>query len=376
MPVPLLDLTRENGPLEAEIQKSIQPVLTSSQFILGKTLQDFEAQCLQYFELENSGYCVGVSSGTDAQLLALMLLDLPQGSNVVVPPFTFFSTAGVVDRLGLKVAFADIEEDTFNMDPAALESAINKETSAVMPVHLFGQCADMNSILAITGEKHLPVIEDTCQSMGARYHGKLAGTIGDFASISYFPTKNLGAFGDAGMLLGTREDLHEKAFRMRVHGMLNRYEHLEVGGNFRMDALQAAVLQVKLPLLNGWHEGRRKNAKLYRELFAELGIDEEIILPVEKPHSYHIYNQFIIRVKNGKRDALKAHLDEKKIGNMIYYPSCLHLQPCFEKLGYQKGDFPVSEKATEEVLALPIHYAITEAEIREVVSEIKNFYNI
>ncbi len=373
MSVPLLDLRRENGPLLEEIMAAMKPVMESSSFILGKTVSDFEAQSEAYLELQPPSYALGVSSGTDALLLALHALELPAGGEVITTPFTFYATAGTIHRAGLKPRFVDILPDTFNIDSAKIEAAINGNTVAIMPVHLYGQMADMDAIMAIAKKHNLPVIEDTAQSIGARQNGKQAGTIGDYGAYSFFPTKNLGAFGDAGLLASTRADLRDKTFRNRVHGQKDRYEHIEIGGNFRIDALQAAVLSVKMKHLNSWHEMRRANAKTYNEFFAASPIDE-VVLPVEKPGNYHIYNQFIIRVTGGKRDALKKHLDDAGIGNMIYYPRTLHEQVAFSYLGHKKGDFPISEQATEEVLALPIHSYITKEEILETSKAIAAFF--
>ena len=377
MPVPLLDLTRENQPLLAEIQAAMQPVIEGSQFILGKVVSDFEQSAAEYFELSPDDLALGVSSGTDAQLLALMALEIDAGKEFICPPYTFFSTAGVIARAGLKVKFVDIEPETYNLDPSKLEDAISEETAGIMPVHLYGQLADMTSIMEIANRHDLPVIEDACQSMGARHKNIVSGNFGDFTSISFFPTKNLGAFGDAGMLISKRPDLREKAIRMRVHGMKDRYEHLEVGGNFRIDALQAAILSVKLKYLPEWHEMRRKNASFYAKNFADLKIEQnQLEQPIEKKDNWHIYNQYVVRVKEGKRDALKAHLDAAGIGNMIYYPTPLHTQPCFQYLGYKAGDFPVAEHACTEVLALPIHPFITQDEIRQVCEAISSFYKV
>lgn len=375
MPVPLLDLKRENEPLLDEIFAAMRPVMENSQFILGKAVSDFEEQAAQYLELNDSSFALGVSSGTDALLLALHALELPAGSEVITTPFTFYATAGTIHRAGLKPRFVDIDPVTFNIDPVKIEEAINDNTSAIMPVHLYGQMADMDAIMAIAKKHNLPVIEDTAQSIGAKQNGKMAGTIGDFGAYSFFPTKNLGAFGDAGLVSSTRSDLKDKSFRIRVHGQKDRYEHLEIGGNFRIDALQAAVLSVKMKHLNEWHEMRRKNASTYEFYFAENHMGEWITTPVEKEGNYHIYNQYIIRVKDGQRDALKAFLDEKKVGNMIYYPKSLHLQKPFEYLGQTAGSLPESEKATEEVLALPVHSYITYEEIMETAGTILTFFH-
>ncbi|MBX3720462.1 MAG: DegT/DnrJ/EryC1/StrS family aminotransferase [Turneriella sp.] len=371
--VPLLDLTRENKPLLDEIKAAMEPLLVGSQFILGKAVDDFEAAASSYFGVKPE-QALAVSSGTDAQLLALMAGEFKTGSECVTSPFTFFATAGVIHRAGMRTVFADIDPRTFNIDPVKAAEAVTPKTTALMPVHLYGQACDMDPLIALAKDKNLLLIEDAAQAMGAKHKGRPVATMGDMGEVSFFPTKNLGAFGDAGMLIVKNEKYVEKARRIRVHGMKNRYEHLEVGGNFRIDAIQAAILQVKLKHLNSWHEMRRANAALYRELFGKLNLGEKIILPYEDPNCYHIYNQFIIRVTNGKRDALKKHLDEKQIGNMIYYPTPLHLQPCFAYLGYKKGDFPHSEKACEEVLALPIHSHITQDEIAQVVEAIGVFF--
>lgn len=377
--VPLLDLTRENKPLLDEIKAAMEPLLVGSQFILGKAVDDFEAAAAQYFGVKPE-QAIAVSSGTDAQLLALMALPDTKGE-CITSPFTFFATGGVIHRAGMRIRFADIDPKTFNIDPVKAAEAVNKDTRALMPVHLYGQSSDMDALLALAKDKNLILVEDAAQAMGAKYKNRQVATMGDMGEVSFFPTKNLGAFGDAGMLIVKNEAFVEKARRIRVHGMKNRYEHLEVGGNFRIDALQAAILQVKLKYLNTWHEMRRANAALYRKIFAGFDLAGKIILPYEDPNCYHIYNQFIIRVpgamegaRHGKRDALKKHLEDKQIGSMIYYPTPLHLQPCFAYLGYKKGDFPESEKACDEVLALPIHSHITADEIAEVAEAVANFF--
>lgn len=358
----------------------MEPLLVGSQFILGKAVDDFEAAAAKYFGVAPE-QALAVSSGTDAQLLALMTMgdaatsepSSDRAKECITSPFTFFATGGVIHRAGMRIRFADIDPKTFNIDPKKAAEVVNPNTAALMPVHLYGQSCDMDSLLALAKEKNILLIEDAAQAMGAKYKNRPVATMGDMGEVSFFPTKNLGAFGDAGMLIVKNEKFVEKARRIRVHGMKNRYEHLEVGGNFRIDAIQAAILQVKLKHLNSWHEMRRANAAYYRELFGGLNLEGKIILPYEDPNCYHIYNQFIIRVREGKRDALKKHLDDRQIGNMIYYPSPLHLQPCFAYLGYKKGDFPESEKACDEVLALPIHSHITRDEIAQVVEGIRGF---
>lgn len=379
--VPLLDLTRENKPLLDEIRAAIDPLLVNSQFILGKAVDDFEAAAAQYFGVKPE-QAIAVSSGTDAQLLALMAMSDAGASTplsdraheeCITSPFTFFATGGVIHRAGMRIRFADIDPRTFNIDPEKARAAVTEKTTALMPVHLYGQSADMDLLATLAKEKNLVLIEDAAQAMGAKFNGKPVATMGDMGEVSFFPTKNLGAFGDAGMLIVRNEKYVEKARRIRVHGMKNRYEHLEVGGNFRIDAIQAAILRVKLKHLNEWHEMRRANAVHYRKALGALNLGERMILPYEDPRCYHIYNQFIVRVP-GKRDELKKYLDEKQIGNMIYYPTPLHLQPCFAYLGYKKGDFPESEKACDEVLALPIHSHITADEIDQVVAAVASYF--
>lgn len=373
MSVPLLDLTRENRPLLEEINKKISQVTSASQFILGKSVSDFEAQVSKYFELKDH-FALGVSSGTDALLLALHVLDFPIGKNVITTPYTFYATSGAIHRAGLVPKYVDIKTGSFNIDPEKIKEAIDENTVAIMPVHLYGQPADMDEINQIASDNNLSVIEDNAQGLGAKYKNRATGTLGDLAGISFFPTKNLGAFGDAGLVIAKKE-YEEKATRIRVHGMKDRYDHVEIGGNFRIDALQAAVLSVKLPYLNQWNEERRSNAQEYKKLFEKANLNNQIKIPFEERDRNHIYHQYVIRVPEESRNELKAYLDEKKIGNMIYYPKSLHEQKPFEYLGYKVGDFPESERATREVLALPIHQSITKDEIAEVVESISGFYS-
>lgn len=373
MSVPLLDLKRENQPLLNEIKEKIEPILQSSYFIMGPQVKELEDAVQQYLSVPKSTL-VGVSSGTDALLLSLMAMELPTGSDVITSPFTFFATVGAIHRAGHRPVFADIDEQTFNIDPKQVEIKKTEKTKALVPVHLFGQAADMNQLTRLAKQNSWLLLEDTAQSIGAKYQGQALGTIGDFGAYSFFPTKNLGAFGDAGLVIINNPNYAEKAGRIRVHGMRGRYEHIEVGGNFRMDTVQAAILLVKLAHLDAWHNMRRTNAELYNQLFQEKKLTNELVLPVEKEGNFHIYNQYVIRVKNGKRDALKKHLDEQKIGNMVYYPIPMHLLEAFQYLGYKEGDFPVAEKACKEVLALPIHSYIKEEEIVQVVNAIEQFF--
>lgn len=372
MSVPLLDLTRENGPLLEKINKKIAHITSTSQFILGQSVADFEQQVSDFFDLKDH-FALGVSSGTDALLLALHVLDFEAGKNVITTPYTFYATSGVIHRAGLVPKFVDIKPGSFNIDPEKIKEAVDENTVAIMPVHLYGQPVDMDEINLIADQYNLKVIEDNAQALGAQYKNRPTGTLGDLGGISFFPTKNLGAFGDAGLVIGKKE-YEEKAKQIRVHGMKDRYDHVEIGGNFRIDAIQAAVLSEKLPYLNQWNNERQNNAAEYRKLFQEKNLDKTVTVPEEESGRSHIYHQYVIRVPEDSRNELKAFLDEKKIGNMIYYPKSLHEQKPFEYLGYRTGDFPESERATREVLALPIHQSITKEEISEVVEAIASFY--
>ena len=372
MPVPMLELAPQNSAVKAMVLEGLSGLIDRSSFILGENVKGLEAEIAAY---TGAGHAVGMSSGTDALLAALMGLGIGHGDEVIVPSFTFFATAGVVSRLGAKPVFVDLDPASFNATGALVAAAISPHTKAIIPVHLFGQLADMPGIMAI-GKKHgIPVLEDACQSLGAKGWGKSAGQFGDMTAYSFYPTKNLGAFGDAGMT-AVRDDaaLAARVRRIRVHGMEPVYMHHEVGMNGRMDEFQALVLRAKLPLLDGWHEGRRKHAAWYLERMKELNADE-LLLPREVvPDGRHIYNQFTVRVKAGKRDALQAHLKERGIGSAVYYPICLHEQPCFANLGYQQGQFPESELAAKEVLSLPVYPEMTEAMLAEVASAILGFF--
>lgn len=375
MSVPLLDLKRENQPLLADIQKAIEPILESSLFIMGNPVAELEKSLSSYLQ---TSHVLGVSSGTDALLLSLMAMNLPQGSHVLTTPFTFFATVGAIHRAGLLPVFADIDEHSFNIDAALVanyaDSEAGKKVKALLPVHLFGQAADMDALMQSAQHNSWLVLEDCAQSIGAKYKGKPLGTIGDFGAYSFFPTKNLGAFGDGGLVTIQNESYNDKTARMRVHGMKDRYDHWEVGGNFRLDALQSAILQVKLAHLDTWHNMRRENAKLYAQLFEQKGLQEFITLPIERAENFHIYNQYVIRVKDNKRDALQKHLAQQEIGSAIYYPTPMHLLKSFSYLGHKEGDFPRAEKACREVLALPIHSYIRADEIEQVVESIANFF--
>ncbi len=372
MPVPMLDLSIQNQAVKQQVLDGIAGLIDRSSFILGENVRGLEAEIAAY---AGAQHAVGMSSGTDAQLVALMALDIKAGDEVIVPTFTFFATAGVVARLGAKPVFVDLDPATFNTTGWQVEAAITPRTKAIMPVHLFGQVADMPAILEAAAAFGIPVIEDACQSMGAKGWGKHAGQFGEMTAFSFYPTKNLGAFGDAGLTL-IRDDaaLAARVRRLRVHGMEPVYMHHEVGINGRLDEMQALVLRAKLAMLEGWHEGRRKHAAWYHQRLAAID-GHGVVLPKEiVPDGRHIYNQFTLRVKDGKRDALQAHLKGLGIGSAIYYPICLHEQPCFAELGYQRGQFPESEKAAAEVLSIPVYPEMTEGMLEEVAKGIESFY--
>lgn len=365
MKVPLLDLKPQYAQIKDKVIPDILEIIENQGFILGPKVDKLEKEMAEYI---GTSHTLGCSSGTDALLLALMALDIGRDDEVITTPYTFFATAGSIARVGARARFVDIEPDTFLMRVDQIEKLINPKTKAIMPVHLFGQCVDMQPLMEIAKKHNLKVIEDAAQAIGSKYHNYQAGTLGDIGCFSFFPSKNLGCFGDGGLVSTNDQALHERLKGLRVHGGQVQYHHQEVGLNARIDALQAAVVSVKLPYLAGWTEGRRRNAALYNELFKN---NHEIITPVEKEGRFHIYNQYVIRVKN--RDALKTHLTEKEIGCSVYYPLSLHQQKCFAHLGYNKGDFPESERAANTTIALPIYPELSEEQIRFVAETINNF---
>ena len=364
MAVPLLDLQAQNGPLRPQIDAALAAVLDSGRFILGPQVSRFEAAAAAYCHVPHA---LGVSSGTDALLLALMGLGVGPGHEVITSPFTFFATGGSIARVGATPVFVDIDPATFNLDPAAVLGAVTPRTRAVMPVHLFGQCADLGPLLALAEGRGLAVIEDAAQAIGAELDGRRAGSLGAVGCFSFFPSKNLGAMGDAGLVTATDPALFARLKRLRNHGAEPKYFHALVGGNFRLDTLQAAVLEVKLPHLDGWTAGRQQNAARYLERLAPLEQRGLVTLPRPAAGRRHIWNQFTLRVP-GRRDAVKAHLDAAGIGTEIYYPRPLHLQECFAHLGYRPGSLPQAERASAEVLSIPIYPELTEAQVDEVVA--------
>ena len=369
--VPLLDLKAQFATIQDEIRVAIERVLESQHFILGPEVEAFENEVADYCQCN---YGIGVSSGTDALLAALMAIDLQPGDEVITTPYTFFATAGSVARLGGKPVFVDIDPQTYNIDPSRIEKAITPRTRAIMPVHLFGQTADMDPIMEVARKHNLVVIEDAAQAIGAEYKGRRAGSIGHLGCFSFFPSKNLGAFGDAGMVVTNDPELNENIKLLRGHGAAPKYYHQVVGGNFRLDALQAAVLRVKLKYLDAWTLARKRNAVNYRQLFEAAGLaDEQVTLPIDASHGRHIYNQFVIRVRH--RDELRAFLRNNQIGSEIYYPLPLHLQACFAELGHHKGDFPFSETAAKETLAIPIYPELYPEMQNCVVTTIQNYFS-
>lgn len=369
MHVPLLDLHSQNDPLRAELLEAIARVADSQHFILGPAVGAFEADVARFLEVKHA---LGVSSGTDALLLALMALGIGPGDEVVTSTFSFFATAGCVARVGATPVLVDIDPSTFNLDPEATRRALTPRTKAIIPVHLYGQSADLDPILETARAAGVAVIEDAAQAIGSRYQGRPVGGLGTVGCFSFFPTKNLGAFGDAGLVVTNDDDLAHRLRIFRTHGAEPKYFHKYVGGNFRIDTLQAAVLHVKLPHLAGWTEARRKNADTYRQLFAARDLGERVIVPTERPGDFHIYNQFVIRAQD--RDGLQRHLKAAGIGTEIYYPVPFHLQECFAYLGHRRGDFPLAEAAAASVLALPIYSELSQGQLEYVVESIARYY--
>lgn len=349
MGVPLLDIKKMHAPIRDALAQKVLEVMDSAMYVNGKYVDDFEAELAAYC---GAAKAVGVSSGSDALIIALMALGVKPGDEIITTPFTFFATVGAIVRVGATPVFVDIEPRGFNIDPSLIEERMTSRTVGIIPVSLFGQTADMDAVESVAGKHGVWVLEDAAQSIGARLHGKMSGTFGHAGIFSFFPAKNLGAMGDGGAVLTDDPALADKMVLLRNHGGHHRYYYDEVGGNFRLDAMQAAVLSVKLPHLETWEKVRRDNAKVYDEQILNR---DGCVLPDEMESRYHVYNQYVIRVLNGRRDGVKAFLDAENVGNAIYYPLCLHQQKCFSNLGYQTGDFPVSERAAAEVLALPIY---------------------
>lgn len=389
MKIPFLDLKAQYQSIKDEINIKVLDLFSSQNFILGSEVTELEKDLASY---SGNRFAVGVSSGSDALLVSLMAIGVKNGDAVLTTPFTFFATVGAIARLGARVVFCDIDRTTFNMSPESLEQVLKKEMKgqeraqikAIIPIHLYGQCADMDPIMELAQKYQIPVVEDAAQSFGSEYPSssgvKKACGMGDLGILSFFPSKNLGGYGDGGMVLTNNEDLAEKLKVLRVHGAKNKYFHEIIGGNFRLDAIQAAVLRVKFKYLDNWLQKRKDNAALYDRLFQESGLLEkgcilrpETVYKMSGVQNYHTYNQYVIRATS--RDELQNFLKNKGIATAIYYPLGLHLQTCFAHLGYRKGDFPESERATEEVLALPVYPELSEEQQEYIVTNIKEFYN-
>ena len=369
--IPMLDLKTQYASLAGEIAEAVRKVLESQALILGPEVKDFEKEIAEYCDCR---YAIGCASGSDALLLALMAFGVGHGDEVVTSPFTFFATVGSVVRLGAKPIFVDIDPETFNLDTDQLPSAITDRTKAVIPIHLFGQCAEMDAVNRESARVGARVLEDAAQAIGSKYNGRLAGSIGDVGAFSFYPSKNLGGAGDGGMLTTNDADLASDLRTLAAHGAKRKYYHDMVGINSRLDSLQAAILRVKLNHLAGWAEGRRANAARYGRLFTEIGLVEQglVQLPLAREGQHHVFNQYVIRV--GKRDELRAFLVENGIGTEIYYPVPMHLQKCFSDLGHKEGAFPQSEKAAREVLAIPVYPELDASSQEYIVETISRFY--
>jgi dTDP-4-amino-4,6-dideoxygalactose transaminase len=362
MNVPFLDLKRQYSSIKEELDQAVFSVLSHSRFIMGPEVKAFEEKVAEYC---GSKFAIGVASGTDALLLSLRACGVGAEDEVITTGFSFFATAGVITRLGATPVYVDIDPDTYNMAPDQIEKKITSKTKAIMPVHLYGQCAEMDPILVIAKKHNLKVVEDAAQAIGAKYKGKKAGTMGHFGCFSFFPSKNLGAAGDGGMIVTDDSEMAELVKMLRVHGAKPKYYHSMVGYNSRLDTIQAAILSVKLKYLDGWTEKRREHAESYNSAFK----DSDIITPKEEDFNYHIYHQYTIAVKN--RDKLREVLKDNQIGHDVYYPVPLHLQECYRSLGYEEGDLPEIERKAKEVISLPIYPELTKDEQNFVIETIK-----
>ncbi|MGI8884066.1 MAG: DegT/DnrJ/EryC1/StrS family aminotransferase [Pyrinomonadaceae bacterium] len=370
MKVPLLDIKDQNESLRPEIEAALGRVLDTNGFILGAEVSALETELAHYC---GTKHAIGCASGTDALLLALMAFGVGYDDEVITTPYSFFATVSSITRLGAVPIFVDIDPETYNLNVSQIEERITDKTKAIQPVHLYGQCAEMEKLREISRKYNIPLVEDAAQAIGAEESGKRAGAMSEIGCFSFYPSKNLGGMGDGGFMTTDDDALAHKLFALRVHGSHERYHHKWVGLNSRLDGFQGAILRVKLPHLDSWSNRRKENADFYRQLFTDAGLTEQITLPFERENVRHIYNQFVIRVPE-RRDELRTFLTENDIGTDVYYPVSLHLQECFEYLGYCKGDFPESEKASLETLALPIYPELKREQIEYVVEKIGEFY--
>src|ERR1051325_7329628 len=370
--IPMLDLKAQYAGLACEIEAAVKRVLESQQLILGPEVKELEREFAAYCECE---FAVGCASGSDALLLPLMALNVGPGDEVITTPFTFFATVGSIVRLGAKPVFVDIDPGTFNMDVSQLGSVVTGRTKAIIPVHLFGQCVEMDVLTETAGRAGVAIIEDAAQAIGAEYKGRRAGSLGDVSAFSFYPSKNLGGAGDGGMLTTNRQDVADELRMLRAHGAKRKYYHDRVGVNSRLDSLQAAILRVKFRYLDDWAAARQANARRYDGLFDEARLREngQVTVPSVGAGQHHVFNQYVIRAE--RRDELRAYLNGCGVGTEIYYPVPMHLQTCFAELGYAKGEFVEAEKAADEALAIPIYPELTEDDQAYVVSAIARFYN-
>ena len=384
MKVPLLDLQAQYATIRDDVRAAIDRVFESQQFVLSAEVQALEEEIARYSQTK---FGVGCASGSDALLLALMSCGVGDGDEVITTPFSFFATASAITRLGARPVFVDIDEQTYNIRPSLVTDAITERTKAIVPVHLYGQCAEMDPLIELAGsggptaslsesarQRGIPIIEDAAQAIGAEDHGRRAGSMGTIGCLSFYPSKNLGGAGDGGMLVTNDLDHARRLHMLRVHGEERKYFHKLVGLNSRLDALQAAVLRVKLPHLDAWTVARQRNAQQYELMFGDAGIADKIELPFVRTGARHIFHQFVIRVRDGRRDALREHLRARGVGTDVYYPVPLHLQECFAFLGYQPGDFPIAEAAALETLALPVYPELTADQQDYVVSSVAEFF--
>lgn len=366
-PVPFIDLVAQYRQIKPQVQEAVRKVFDTQRFVMGEEVAQFECEVASYCD---SRAAIGCASGTDALVLSLIALDIKPGDEIITTPFTFFATAGAIHRVGAIPVFVDIEPDSFNIDTEKVEAAITEKTKAIIPVHLYGQCAEMDPLWRIAVRFNLGIIEDACQAIGSTYKGRRAGVLGTIGCFSFFPTKNLGGAGDGGMITTDDPHIARKLRRLRVHGDQGGYDHVEVGFNSRLDSLQAAVLRAKMPLLESWTAARQQNAAVYEELFRKYQVRDQITVPAVLPERNHIYNQYCIRISRQQRNKVLEHLRDVQVGAAVYYPKPLHLQTCFKFLGYQEGDFPESERAAKEVLALPIFPELENRQQEIVVREI------
>ena len=364
-PVPFIDLVAQYQTIKDQVRRTVDQVFETQQFVLGDEVRLLEEEIAQYCDAR---YAIGCASGTDALVLSLLALGVGPGDEVITSPFTFFATAGAIHRVGAVPRFVDIEPVTYNLNAELVEEAITEKTKAIIPVHIFGQCADMESLWRVSVRHNLPIVEDACQAIGAEYRGRRAGVLGTVGCFSFFPTKNLGGAGDGGIITTDDAEVAARLKRLRVHGDVGGYNHVEVGFNSRLDALQAAVLRVKLRHLDGWSEARRRNAKRYNELLRESDLLSSVDPPAVAADQVHVYNQYTLRIKGGKRDQVMKHLRSEGVGCAVYYPISLHMQECFAYLGCQAEDFPESRRASAEVLSLPIFSELTDEQLQRVVT--------